>query len=153
MIVHERGCVYNFNFHLVFVTKYRKKVFDSPEKVEEMKGLLQKRADMSEIEIQQMEVMPDHVHMLISFSPKQRPVDIVKGLKGWTARKWFELYPETKQMLWGGHLWSPSYFMSTLGDMSKEVVKNYIASQYTAAMKKQQNGKYGELERKRRKRN
>ena len=111
MIVHERGCVYNFNFHLVFVTKYRKKVFDSPE------------------------------------------VDIVKGLKGWTARKWFELYPETKQMLWGGHLWSPSYFMSTLGDMSKEVVKNYIASQYTAAMKKQQNGKYGELERKRRKRN
>ncbi|WP_201781241.1 transposase, partial [Lactobacillus delbrueckii] len=50
-------------------------------------------------------------------------------------------------------LWSPSYFMSTLGDMSKEVVKNYIASQYTAAMKKQQNGKYGELERKRRKRN
>ena len=53
MIVHERGCVYNFNFHLVFVTKYRKKVFDSPEKVEEMKELLQKRADMSEIEIQQ----------------------------------------------------------------------------------------------------
>lgn len=101
MIVHERGCVYNFNFHLVFVTKYRKKVFDSPEKVEEMKELLQKRADMSEIEIQQMKVMPDHVHMLISFSPKQRPVDIVKGLKGWTARKWFELYPKTKQMLLG----------------------------------------------------
>ena len=43
MIVHERGCVYNFNFHLVFVTKYRKEVFDSPEKVEEMKGLLQKK--------------------------------------------------------------------------------------------------------------
>ena len=85
--------------------------------------------------------------MLISFSPKQRPVNVVKGL---TARKWFELHPETKQMLWGGHLWSPIYFMSTLGDMSKEVVKNYIASQYMAAMKKQQNGKYGELERKRR---
>nr|WP_238376554.1 transposase [Lactobacillus delbrueckii] len=58
MIVHERGCVYNFNFHLVFVTKYRKEVFDSPEKVEEMKGLLQKRADMSDIQIQEMEVMP-----------------------------------------------------------------------------------------------
>ena len=57
MIVHERGCVYNFNFHLVFVTKYRKEVFDSPEKVEEMKGLLQKRADMSDIQIQEMEVM------------------------------------------------------------------------------------------------
>ncbi|WP_236157801.1 IS200/IS605 family transposase, partial [Lactobacillus delbrueckii] len=63
MIVYERGCVYNFNFHLVFVTKYRKEVFDSPEKVEEMKGLLQKRADMSDIQIQEMEVMPDHVHM------------------------------------------------------------------------------------------
>ena len=153
MIIHKRGCVYNFNFHLVFVTKYRKEVFDSPEKVKEMKELLRERADMSEIDIQQMEVMPDHVHMLISFSPKERPVDIVKGLKGWTARKWFELHPETKQMLWGGHLWSPSYFMSTLGDMNNEVVKKYIASQYTAAMKSQQNGKYGELERERKSRN
>ena len=70
MIIHERGCVYNFNFHLVFVTKYRKEVFDSPEKVGEMKELLQKRAAMSDIDIQQMEVMPDHVHLLISFSPK-----------------------------------------------------------------------------------
>ena len=73
MIVHERGCVYNFNFHLVFVTKYRKEVFDSPEKVKEMKGLLQKRADMSDIQIQEMEVMPITFTCLFHFRQNRGP--------------------------------------------------------------------------------
>ncbi|HJF17180.1 MAG TPA: transposase, partial [Globicatella sulfidifaciens] len=43
----------------------------------------------------------------------------------------FKAYPETKAMLWGGHLWTPSYFMSTVGSMSKETVKKYIGNQLT----------------------
>lgn len=153
MIIHERGCVYDFNFHLVFVTKYRRKIFDTPEKVQEMKELLEKRAGSYDVVIQKMEVMPDHVHMLISFNPKQSAMNVVKALKGWTARKWFEIHPETKELLWGGHLWSPSYFMSTLGNMSRETVEKYIASQYTKAMRQQINGKYGRLEKERKNKN
>lgn len=136
MIIHERGYVYNFNFHLVFVTKYRKKIFDTPEKVQEMKDLLQKRAEQIDTKIEEMEVMPDHVHLLISFKPIYSASYIVKMLKGTTARQWFLKHPEDQKKLWGGHLWSPSYFISTLGDMSKETVRKYIASQYTTAMKK-----------------
>ena len=80
MIIHEEGYVYNFNFHLVFVTKYRRKIFDTQEKVNTMKAILQRQATISEVTVSQLEVMPDHVHMLISFKPKYAPSNIVKNL-------------------------------------------------------------------------
>ena len=143
MIIHEEGYVYNFNYHLVFVTKYRQKIFDTKKKVETMKSILRRQAEISDVTVNELEVMPDHVHMLISFKPKYAAYNIVKNIKGASARIWFKKYPETKAMLWGGHLWSPSYYMGTLGEMNKEVVENYIASQYTEAMKRQLKGYYG----------
>ena len=143
MIIHEEGYVYNFNYHLVFVTKYRQKIFDTKEKVETMKSILRRQAEISDVTVNELEVMPDHVHMLISFKPKYAASNIVKNIKGASARIWFKKYPETKALLWGGHLWSPSYYMGTLGEMNKEVVENYIASQYTEAMKRQLKGYYG----------
>lgn len=134
MLIHEKGYVYNFNFHLVFVTKYRQKIFTNPQLVQDMKNILQRQCKISHVTIEKFEVMPDHVHMLISFKPKYAPAELVKNIKGSSARAWFKLHPETKSKLWGGHLWSPSYFMSTLGDMSRETVEHYIASQYTKAM-------------------
>ena len=67
--------------------------------------------------------------MMISFVPKYTPSSIVKAFKGGSAKQWFTQYPETKSQLWGGHLWSPSFFMSTLGNVSKEIVSQYIDSQ------------------------
>ena len=144
MIKHEQGYVYNFNFHLVFVTKYRRKIFNSQQKVNAMKEILLNQAEIADVIVEQLEVMEDHVHMLISFKPKYAPSNVVKALKGASARIWFKHFPETKKLLWGGHLWSPSYYMSTLGDMSKEVVEKYIESQYTKAMQRQLNGYYGQ---------
>lgn len=129
MIVKTRTNVYDFNFHLVFVTKYRKQVFDSEEKRQVMKEILQSIADMYEITIQELEVLPDHIDLLISFSPKHAPSSIVKTIKGRSAREWFKQYPETKKDLWKGHLWSSSFFMSTIGDASKDVVEKYIENQ------------------------
>lgn len=143
MIIHEEGYVYNFNYHLVFVTKYRQKIFDTKEKAETMKSILRRQAEISDVTVNELGVMPDHVHMLISFKPKYAASNIVKNIKGASARIWFKKYPETKALLWGGHLWSPSYYMGTLGEMNKEVVENYIASQYTEAMKRQLKGYYG----------
>ena len=128
--IHERGYVYNFHFHLVWVTKYRHEAFTTPKLVAEMTDILTKIARLNEVTIEQMEVMPDHVHLLLSFKPKYAPTNIVKAFKGGSARLFFELHPEIKaQEFWGGHLWSPSYFMSTLGDMSRQTVENYIANQ------------------------
>lgn len=129
MIVKTRTNVYDFNFHLVFVTKYRKHVFNSDEKCQIMKEILESIANMYDITIQELEVMPDHIHLLISFSPKHAPSSIVKTIKGRSAREWFKQYPQTKKDLWEGHLWSPSFFMSTIGIMSKDIVKKYIENQ------------------------
>lgn len=129
--IHERGYVYNFHFHIVWVTKYRKAVFTTLELVSDMQSMLLQIAEQNAIKVETMEVMPDHVHMLVSFKPKYAPTNIVKALKGISARYWFEKHPETKSKLLGGHLWSPSYFISTLGDMSKTTVANYIKNQRT----------------------
>ena len=131
MIVKTRTNVYDFNFHLVWVTKYRKEIFTTIEKQNAMQDMLTHICDEHDIVIQSLQVMPDHIHMLISFNPKHAASNIVKTLKGKSARRWFKAYPETKAMLWGGHLWTPSYFMSTVGSMSKETVKKYIENQLT----------------------
>lgn len=130
--IHERNYVYNFHFHLIWVTKYRNPAFTTPELVNDMKTILEQLAKEKEIRIEEIEVMPDHVHLLIGFKPKHAPADIVKYLKGHSAKRFFEAHSEIRnQEFWGGHLWSHSYYMSTLGDMSREVVEKYIQNQYS----------------------
>lgn len=130
--IYERNYVYNFHYHLIWVTKYRMPVFTTETLVSEMKQLLAELADINEIQIEEMEVMPEHIHLLISFKPKYAPADIVKYLKGHSARRFFQMHPEIRnQEFWGGHLWSHSYYMSTLGNMSKDVVERYIRNQNT----------------------
>lgn len=131
--VYARGYVYNFHFHLIWVTKYRNQTFTTPQLSQEMQDILIHIANLHDIKIEKMEVMPDHVHMLISFPPKYSATNVVKALKGGSARLFLHNHPEIKQrQYWGGNLWSRSYYMSTLGDMSREVVENYIAAQRTA---------------------
>lgn len=131
MLIKIRTNVYDFNFHLVWVTKYRKEVFTTESLREEMKEILYKLAKENDIVIQNIEVLPDHIHLMISFHPKYSASKIVQTLKGGSARMWFKQRPETKQQLWGGHLWSGSYFVSTLGNVSKRIVKEYIENQLT----------------------
>ena len=129
MLTRRRTSVIDLNYHLVFVTKYRKQVFTTDQLREEMLQILYKIASGKGVVVQRMEVMPDHVHMLISFHPKEAPSSVVKSLKGVSAREWFKRHPETKKALWRGHLWSGSFFMSTVGNVSKDVVDAYIRDQ------------------------
>lgn len=76
-----------------------------------------------------MEVMPDHIHLLLNCKPQFRIPDMVKIMKGNTARWLFLKYPELKQSLWGGHLWNPSCCAVTVSGRSREQVTHYINSQ------------------------
>ncbi|AYM02064.1 IS200/IS605 family transposase [Levilactobacillus yiduensis] len=134
--IYGRGYVYNFHFHLIWVTKYRKPIFTTPTLVSDMKKILTRIAQLNEVTVEIMAIMPDHIHLLINFKPKYAPTNIVKAFKGASARLFFEKYPEIKQQLWGGHLWSNSYYMSTLGNMSKEIVEKYIKNQPTKNIRK-----------------
>ena len=136
MIIKNRTNVYDFNFHVVFVTKYRKQIFTTDELRDDMKQIINQLAHDRNFTIEHLEVMPDHVHMLISFPPTETPAQVVKALKGASARIWFKKHPETRTLLYKSHLWSPSYFISTIGDVSKRIVSEYIESQMERAKRK-----------------
>ena len=107
-------------------------MFTTPELTDEMKDILWNLSAKIDVLIKEMEVMPDHVHLLVSFKPKYALTDVVKALKGHSARQFFANHPEIRDAkLWNGHLWSHSYYMRTLGNMSKEVVTQYIRNQCT----------------------
>lgn len=129
------GYVYNCNYHLIWVTKYRKEIFNTNEKVQYMISLLKYIASLNQIDIKEIEIIPDHIHLLISFPPRLSITNVVKVLKGASARKWFKQYPGTKNLLWDGHLWSRSYYIGTVGNMSKDVVKKYIQNQRSTKAK------------------
>ena len=103
-----------------------------------MKDILRMVAKDNDIVMEKLEVILDHVHVLISFPPSKAPTSAIKALKGRSAFIFLKRYPEIRQsQYWGGHLWSHSYYMSTLGNMSKDVVENYINNQkYNALQKK-----------------
>lgn len=96
-----------------------------------MKKIIFDIAEISDIEIKEIEVMPDHIHLLVSFKPKYSITDVVKNIKGYTARIFFDNHPEIKDNeLWCGKLWSASYYVGTVGNMSKETIQQYIQNQY-----------------------
>lgn len=130
-MIETRIAVYDFHFHLVFVTKYRKSIFDTTEKQEELKMLLVSFAEKNGSTVESVEVMSDYVHLILSFPPKFAPSSIVKSFKGAAAREWFKLHPEDKDKVYKGHLWSPSFFMQTVGVISRETMMEYIENQLT----------------------
>ena len=130
-MIETRIAVYDFHFHLVFVTKYRKSIFNTTEKQEELKTLLATFAEKNGSTIENVEVMHDYVQLVLSFPPKFAPSSIVKSFKGAAAREWFKLHPEDKQKLYKGHLWNPSFFMQTVGFASRETVMDYVKNQHT----------------------
>lgn len=128
-MIETRTCIYDFHFHLVFVTKYRKSIFNTNEKQEKLKTLMSSFAEKNGSTIESIEVKPDHVHLVLSFPPKFAPSSIIKSFKGAAAREWFKLHPEDKQKLYKGHLWAPNFFIQTVGAVSQETINEYVENQ------------------------
>ena len=95
----------------------------------DLKKMLVKLGEEYSFTILAMEVMPDHVHLLLDCKPQFHISDMVKILKGNTARWLFLEHPHLKQSLWGGHLWNPSYCVVTVSDRSRSQVEQYIRNQ------------------------
>ena len=125
---YSRTSVYSLQYHLIIVTKYRRDILTGSVK-QELEALLRSLADQFDMQIEEMEIMSDHVHMLVDASPKHSISSIMKGLKGVSARMLFMHHPEIKQKLWGGHLWQPSYFAVTVSERSEEQIRHYIQHQ------------------------
>lgn len=98
----ERIHIRDVTYHLIWVTKYRKEVFNTSEKKNTMRHIIIDICSKQEIELSEIEVADDHIHLVCSFPTKYSISYIMKVLKGVSARKYFEKYPDTKNILWSG---------------------------------------------------
>jgi putative transposase len=127
-VTYGRGYVYSIKYHIVWCTKYRHKVLVD-EIDEKLKEIIMGIAADNNFTIEEMETDLDHIHLLISCSPQHYIPNIIKALKGVSARLLFKEFPELKDKLWGGHLWNPSYFVATVSENTEEQIREYIKSQ------------------------
>jgi len=74
----------------------------------------------------------NHVHILVSSPPELTPSEIMKRIKGRTASKLFEEFPHLKKKYWGRHFWARGYFCATVGEMTEEMIKNYLEHHFEA---------------------
>ena len=140
-LTHGRTCVYNINYHIIWGTKYRNKVLN--DKIEdELKQLLYQIAEEKGFTISHLEIgLDDHVHLLISAPPKLSVTTIVSCLKGTSAFRLFRKHPELKKFYWSKkdrHLWSPSYYIETIGTTNQNAVAKYIDDQRKKELKNEE---------------
>lgn len=117
--------VYKIQYHFVFVTKYRYQVLkgDVALKVRE---LIRQTCQAFEIEILKGVVSKGHVHLLVSAPPNIAPSEIMHRIKGCSSSKVFECYPDLKKRYWSRHFWARDYFCVTSGDLTEEMIKEYL---------------------------
>ena len=124
----KRHVVFSLHLHLVFVTKYRKKVF-SDLMIERLKYHFQRICDDFGCRLIESNGEKDHVHLLIEPLPHTTPSKLVNSLKGVSSRLLRKEFPELERFFWKGGLWSPSYFIASCGGASLGMVREYIENQ------------------------
>ena len=126
---HGRGYVYSIQYHLVWCVKYRRKIL-TIEIEKDLIEILNKIAKDNNFEILECSGDLDHIHLLINCSPQHYIPDMIKALKGVSARLLMKKYGEyINEMLWGGHLWNPSYFIATVSENTEMQIREYIQNQ------------------------
>ena len=136
-------CRYSLQYHLVWIPKYRRS-FLVGEIAERLKQILKEIGRDYHIRIIAMEVMPDHVHMLIEAPPKYAPAKVVQLFKGISSRRLRQEFLDViKRYIWKeGTLWAVGYYIGSVGSgVTTELVKEYIKNQKAAAAKSDQASK------------
>jgi putative transposase len=119
---------YDCKYHIVWITKYRKKVMAGviAERVREIIRQICKEQD---VEILKGHVSKDHVHMFVSVPPHISISKLVQSLKGKSSYKLLGENKELSRMFWGRHLWARGYFVATSGNVTDEIIMEYIKNQ------------------------
>jgi putative transposase len=117
--------VFRIEYHFVWVTKYRYKILVGEIGLR-VKELVKQTCDAFEIQIMKGVVSKDHIHILVSAPPEMAPSEIMRRIKGRTATKLFEEFPHIKKRYWGRHVWARGYFCATVGQMTDDMIKQYL---------------------------
>jgi putative transposase len=121
--------VYSIEYHFVWVTTYRYKVLSGDVAVR-VRELVRQTCDLFEIQILQGVVSKDHVHILVSSPPTMAPSELMRRMKGRPSSKLFEEFPNLKKRYWGRHFWARGYVCATVGQMTEEMIQDYLAHHF-----------------------
>lgn len=128
-VTYGRGYVYSLQYHIVWCVKYRRKIL-TPDIEVSLMAIIHKIAKDNDFEILEANTDKDHIHLLISCSPQHYIPNIMKALKGVSARLLMKEHGDfLKQKLLGGHLWNPSYFVATVSENTEVQIREYIERQ------------------------
>ena len=116
--------------HLVFVTKYRRRVLTKLA-FDDLREIFAKVCQDFEADLVEFDGEDDHVHLLVNYPPKVAVSKLVNSLKGVSSRRLRQRYPEIERRYWKGVLWSPSYFAAACGGAPLSIIKQYVESQRT----------------------
>ena len=112
-------------YHLVWIPKYRKRLLRGKVAVR-LRHWLYEACKVNRWWIEEMKILPDHVHVLIQVPPTETVAEVVQRLKGGTSYLLRKECPELEEALWGGSFWADGYFAETVGAQSVAAVKRYI---------------------------
>jgi putative transposase len=123
-----RHCVFQMHVHLVFVTKYRRSIFDD-DALRRLRTYFEKVCTDFEAQLVEMNGQTDHLHLLINYPPKHSVSTLVNSLKGVSSRLLRLERPDIQRRYWKGVLWSPSYFAASCGGAPISILREYIEQQ------------------------
>ena len=123
-----RHCVFAMHAHLIFVTKYRRSVFDG-DAIERLSQHFQRVANDFEARVVECNGEENHIHLLVEYHPKISISSLVRSMKGVSSRMLRQERPDIAQHYWKNQLWSPSYFAASCGGAPLEIIKQYVEQQ------------------------
>jgi putative transposase len=122
----NNNVVYSCKYHVVWCPKYRRSVLVKPVDAR-LKTLIRETAEARRCEVLELEVMPDHVHLLVEVDPQYGVHRLIREMKGRSSHTLRKEFPSLATRL--PTLWTNSYFVSTVGGSPLAIVKQYIENQ------------------------
>jgi putative transposase len=119
---------FDIKYHFVWTTKYRKQLLVGPVALR-LRDLVREICRTNDIEILQGSVGKEHVHILVSAPPNMSASKIMQYVKGKTSRKLMMEFRHLNKVFWGRHMWARGFFVTTSGNVTDDVIQEYIRLQ------------------------
>ena len=120
--------VFEIHLHVVWTTKYRRPALTG-EVALRVRDMIREICGQHEVTIMKGHVAKDHLHLFVSIPPQVTISRLIQWLKGKTAYKLLGEFPHLQKQFWGRHLWARGYFCCSSGNVTDEVIAEYIANQ------------------------
>lgn len=117
--------LYECKYHIVFCPKYRYKILQDEVRNYVIQQVYELSSQKDKIEVLELNVQADHVHLVVSIPPKYAVSQYMGFLKGKLALRLFDRFPQLRKRYWGQHVWSRGYCVSTVG-IDEELIRKYV---------------------------